>query len=118
MIDFATEIKRLLDEYGDEVMDVLEEEAQKVAKKAAKKLQETSPKQPGGGGYAKGWTSKYDKTAKTAIVYNAKKQGLAHLLEHGFQGRSGVHPAIVHIAPVEEAASDEFVEAVERRLTQ
>lgn len=116
MIDFATEIKRLLDEYGDEVMDVLEEEAQKVAKKAAKKLQETSPKQSGT--YAKGWTSKYDKTAKTAIVYNAKKPGVAHLLEHGFQGRSGVHPAIVHIAPVEEAANDEFVEAVERRLTQ
>ncbi|MBQ1662954.1 MAG: HK97 gp10 family phage protein [Clostridia bacterium] len=116
MIDFATEIKRLLDEYGDEVMDVLEEEAQKVAKKAAKKLQETSPKQSGT--YAKGWTSKYDKTAKTAIVYNAKKPGVAHLLEHGFQGRSGVHPAIVHIAPVEEAANDEFVEAVESRLTQ
>lgn len=116
MIDFATEIKRLLDEYGDEVMDVLEEEAQKVAKKAAKKLQETSPKQSGT--YAKGWTSKYDKTAKTAIVYNAKKPGVAHLLEHGFQGRSGVHPAIVHIAPVEEAANDEFVEAVERRLNQ
>ena len=116
MIDFATEIKRLLDEYGDEVMDVLEEEAQKVAKKAAKKLQETSPKQSGT--YAKGWTNKYDKTAKTAIVYNAKKPGVAHLLEHGFQGRSGVHPAIVHIAPVEEAANDEFVEAVERRLTQ
>lgn len=116
MIDFATEIKRLLDEYGDEVLDVLEEEAQKVAKKAAKKLQETSPKQSGT--YAKGWTSKYDKTAKTAIVYNAKKPGVAHLLEHGFQGRSGVHPAIVHIAPVEEAANDEFVEAVERRLTQ
>lgn len=116
MIDFATEIKRLLDEYGDEVMDVLEEEAQKVAKRAAKKLQETSPKQSGT--YAKGWTSKYDKTAKTAIVYNAKKPGVAHLLEHGFQGRSGVHPAIVHIAPVEEAANDEFVEAVERRLSQ
>lgn len=116
MIDFATEIKRLLDEYGDEVLDVLEEEAQKVAKKAAKKLQETSPKQSGT--YAKGWTSKYDKTAKTAIVYNAKKPGVAHLLEHGFQGRSGVHPAIVHIAPVEEAANDEFVEAVERRLNQ
>lgn len=116
MIDFATEIKRLLDEYGDEVLDVLEEEAQKVAKRAAKKLQETSPKQSGT--YAKGWTSKYDKTAKTAIVYNAKKPGVAHLLEHGFQGRSGVHPAIVHIAPVEEAANDEFVEAVERRLTQ
>lgn len=116
MIDFATEIKRLLDEYGDEVMDVLEEEAQKVAKKAAKKLQDASPKQSGT--YAKGWTSKYDKTAKTAIVYNAKKPGVAHLLEHGFQGRSGVHPAIVHIAPVEEAANDEFVEAVERRLAQ
>ena len=116
MIDFVTEIKRLLDEYGDEVLDVLEEEAQKAAKKAAKKLQETSPKQSGT--YAEGWTSKYDKTAKTAIVYNAKKPGVAHLLEHGFQGRSGVHPAIVHIAPVEEAANEEFVEAVERRLTQ
>lgn len=116
MIDFATEIKRLLDEYGDEVMDVLEEEAQKVAKKAAKKLQDASPKQSGT--YAKGWTSKYDKATKTAIVYNAKKPGVAHLLEHGFQGRSGVHPAIVHIAPVEEVANDEFVEAVERRLTQ
>lgn len=116
MIDFATEIKRLLDEYGDEVMDVLEEEAQKVAKRAAKKLQEASPKQSGT--YAKGWTAKYDKTAKTAIVYNAKKPGLAHLLEHGFQGRSGVHPAIVHIAPVEEAANEEFVEAVERRLAK
>lgn len=116
MIDFATEIKRLLDEYGDEVLDVLEEEAQKAAKKAAKQLKETSPKKTGE--YARGWTSKYDKATKTAIVYNAKKPGVAHLLEHGFQGRSGVHPAIVHIAPVEEAANDEFVEAVERRLTQ
>lgn len=118
MIDFATEIKRLLDEYGDEVMDVLEEEAEKTAKKAAKKLKETSPRGNSSRHYADGWTAKYDKATKTAIVYNAKKPGLAHLLEHGFQGRSGVHPAIVHIAPVEEAANEEFVEAVERRLTQ
>ena len=116
MIDFTTEIKRLLDEYGDEVMDVLEEEAEKAAKWAAKQLKETSPKKTGE--YAKGWTVKTDKTAKSAVVYNRTKPGLTHLLEHGFQGRSGVHPAIPHIKPVEDEATKEFVEAVERRLEE
>lgn len=115
-MDFTEELKRLLDEYGDEVRDILEEEVKKVAKDAAKELKQTSPRGDGEKHYADGWTSKVE--GDTAIVYNRTKPGLAHLLEHGYQGRRDHVDGRPHIAPVEEKYSEELVERVERRLEE
>ena len=118
MADFDIEkaIKDILQDYSVEVAKAAEEAITEVTKEATKKLKQTSP---GKGRYAKGWTSKVEKTAVAvdAVVYG--KTGtyqIAHLLEHGHARRGGGRnvDAIVHIKPVEEWA----VKEVETRIRE
>ena len=118
MADFDIEkaIKDILQDYSVEVAKAAEEAITEVTKEATKKLKQTSP---GKGRYAKGWTSKVEKTAVAvdAVVYG--KTGtyqIAHLLEHGHARRGGGRnvDAIVHIKPVEEWA----VKKVETRIRE
>lgn len=116
-IDFAEAIEKILDEFGDEVKDRMDEVVDKLAQKAAKQLRATSPVNEGApksGSYARGWrVEKTDKAGhsrltSTAIVYN-KEPGLPHLLEHGHALRQGGRsPAIVHIKPVEDMLYKSF----------
>lgn len=93
-----------------------------VAKEAASKLKNTSPKKTGK--YARGWTVKKDKgTAgiETYIVHNKTNYQLTHLLERGHvirnkKGTYGRTSPQIHIAPVEEWAVDEVVKEIEREL--
>lgn len=118
------ELSKYLGEYGDEAVDVLQEEAEKAAKNAVKKLKSTSPKKSGK--YAKGWRSQVERTPSGAkvTVYNGKKPQIAHLLEHGHATRNGTGrtyqdtPAHVHIAPVNDETQEEFIRAVESRLSR
>ena len=118
MADFDIEkaVKDILQDYSVEVAKAAEEAITEVTKEATKKLKQTSP---GKGRYAKGWTSKVEKTAVAvdAVVYG--KTGtyqIAHLLEHGHARRGGGRnvDAIVHIKPVEEWA----VKEVETRIRE
>ena len=118
MADFDIEkaVKDILQDYSVEVVKAAEEAITEVTKEATKKLKQTSP---GKGRYAKGWTSKVEKTAVAvdAVVYG--KHGtyqIAHLLEHGHARRGGGRnvDAIVHIKPVEEWA----VKEVEARIRE
>ena len=118
MADFDIEkaVKDILQDYSVEVAKAAEEAITEVTKEATKKLKQTSP---GKGRYAKGWTSKVEKTAVAvdAVVYG--KTGtyqIAHLLEHGHARRGGGRnvDAIVHIKPVEEWA----VKEVEARIRE
>lgn len=117
--DFALDVKKLLDQYSEDVFEAMAEVVPEVAKESAKKLKQESPKGKSGK-YAKGWTSKAEKgrMTTTATVYG--KTGtyqLAHLLEHGHATRKGGRTkAIVHIKPVEEWATEEVISRTAERI--
>lgn len=98
----------ILTKYGNDVTEVVRQSVKKTGTYAANKLKEVSPKKTGA--YAKGWKSgEYTWTALGAhvTVHNAKKPGLAHLLENGHALRNGGRaPAHVHIKPIEDEAKD------------
>lgn len=119
MAEFNLEraMRDILQDYSVEVAKAAEEAVTEVSKEATKKLRQTSPKRKGR--YAKGWTSKVEKTAATvdATVYG--KTGtyqIAHLLEHGHARRGGGRNVggIEHIKPAEEWAISE----VEKRIRE
>lgn len=96
--------------YKDGVLETMEKTIDEVAKEAARKLKNESPK-GATGKYAKGWAMKRDKGRLKYGVIVYGKDGtyqLAHLLEKGHANRGGGRTGpIEHIAPVEEWAIDE-----------
>ncbi|ALC52842.1 hypothetical protein ACN91_15015 [Bacillus cereus] len=115
----ADDIARELQRYGKEVEEKLEVEKEVVANNLVDELKQTSPKSDSKGGrkYAKGWRKK--KEGNAFIVHNALKPQLTHLLEKGHAKVNGGRvPAIVHIAPAEEKAVNDFSERVERAIQQ
>ena len=114
VINLEKDVKDLLSKYSQDVEKSTVEIIKEVAKEAAKKLRDTSPRKTGK--YAKGWTSKVEKEriTSTAIVYGKKDTyPLAHLLEHGHAKKGGGRVApIPHIKPVEEWV----IQETEKRL--
>lgn len=117
-INLEDELGRILDEYMDDVEETANKVINQVAREAAQKLKDTSPRDTGK--YANGWTVKRGKKLD-AVVYNATRPGLTHLLEEshpirnqfGTWGRSTARP---HIAPVREWAEEEVVKRIEEAL--
>ena len=107
---FSIAMNKILDKYGDDVKEVTDRLVKRAGKEARDKLQQTSPKKSGI--YAKSWaTAEFESSALGAwvTVYNKKKPGLAHLLEHGHALRNGGRTkAIPHIKPVEEEVKQEL----------
>lgn len=126
MGDFAADLSRILKEYGDEVNKEMNGVIQGVAKAAANKVKAASPRRKGG--YAAGWQAKVERQRMKVkgTIYNAKKPGLAHLLENGHAlykpGPNGHYIAAgsvsgrTHIKPVEEWASEEVIRRLEAKL--
>lgn len=92
---------------------------EEVAEETANYLKATSPvdKNSKGRHYKNGWRSKAfvgsTITGRTAaIVYNATKPGLTHLLEHGHGG-----PAPAAAKPHIEAAFERAKERMDRKLS-
>jgi len=115
--NMAAEIMREMEKYGEAVADDVKAAAKKIGKETANELHGTSPKDSGK--YAKGWTStvQSEKANSIDIVVHDKKYQITHLLEKGHQNRNGGRtPAIVHIAPAEEAAAEKFEREIERIL--
>lgn len=118
----TSQLNEILNEYSMEVVRATNKAEATVAKEAASKLKNTSPKKTGK--YARGWTVKKDKgTAgiETYIVHNKTNYQLTHLLERGHvirnkKGTYGRTSPQIHIAPVEEWAVDEVVKEIEREL--
>ena len=113
--NLASEITKALEEWAEDETKVLEEAIKTAAKLGVRALKIDSPRKSGD--YAKGWTYRMegDRVAKSAVIYNAKKPGLAHLLEYGHaRKRGGRVKGIVHIKPVEK----EIIETLERELTE
>jgi len=114
----------LLKEYGDEVYQIVEEEAKDAARKATSELRQVSP-----GDYARQWRHRADKNGKTLYretVYNVKYQ-LTHLLEKEHDTgpkRGGHYPAnpggrkdhTGEIAKVEEKYNREYFDELVKRI--
>ena len=122
--DFSDYVSEMLQEYGYEVVEVMTETINEVAKESVKKLKATSPVGHGGkrkhGKYAKGWTVKYEtgrlKTSATVHGRDGTYQ-LAHLLEFGHAHRQGGRAkAITHISIAEQWTTEEAYERTVRRL--
>lgn len=116
----ASEVAKILEEYGDEVKDNVDEVIKRVAKKGVQALRaESKSKFKGSGKYARGWTvteEKDDRWGSTFVIHN-KVAGLPHLLEYGHAMRNGGRVSgRSHIAPVEEELIRDFTEGIERKL--
>lgn len=106
----TAQMQELLEEVNKEVERSAKTNIQTVAKEAAQKLSNTSPKQTGE--YAQGWGVKR-MGELDVVTYNKTMPGLTHLLENGHvirnkKGTYGRAPAHKHIKPVEEWAVDEL----------
>lgn len=114
----ASAVQKYLDEYGDEVLSVIDEAARKTAQNARKAVSASAPVGKNGGDYKRSWAVKTERrrTGTTATVYS-KQPGLPHLLENGHATRDGGRTrAFVHIAPAEAEAVKEFESQIERLL--
>ena len=116
--DLSTALGKILAAYGDDVTEATRRLVKRVGNEARDKLKQTSPRDTGQ--YAEGWTTgQYTWTALGAeiTVYNAKKPGLAHLLENGHAKQNGGRaPAQVHIKPVEEEVGRELEENIRKAI--
>lgn len=117
---FASAISDLMEDYADEVKSILDETVPKAAKTAVKKLRKGgSYNDTGKSGYTKGWTSQSEvsRLNVSAVVYNRKAPGLAHLLEFGHLTRDGKRTReFPHIAPVAQATEDELEKLLREAL--
>lgn len=116
-------IKDILDDYGDQVYENLEEITQRIGKKGVEAVRNSSKEAFGGKVYASGWgmTVEKNRLYTSVIIHNKKQAGLAHLLEHGHvkangTGRYGQWSGVEHLLPVEEKLVDEFESEVVSKL--
>lgn len=114
----------MLVEYGDEVYEIVQDEAKAIAREATSELRRTSP-----GEYAKQWRRRPEKNGKTyykETVYNVKYQ-LTHLLEKAHAvgpKKRGHYPAhkgsatdhTGEIAAVEEKYSKKYFNDLVKKL--
>ena len=116
-------IKDILDDYGDQVYENLEEITQRIGKKGVESVRNSSKEAFNGKVYASGWgmTVEKNRLYTSVIIHNKKQAGLAHLLEHGHvkangTGRYGQWSGVEHLLPVEEKLVDEFESEVVSKL--
>ena len=121
-INLEDELGRILDEYMDDVEETATKVINQVAREAAQKLKDESPYDPKNNGkhYRDGWTVRRGKKLD-AVVYNATKPWLTHLLENGHvvrnqYGTYDPYKGKKHIKPVREWAEEEVVKRIEEAL--
>lgn len=111
-------LEKILKEYSESVDKDLEKTTKKVTQQGVKALQQESASKFGGGRYAKGWTSQFERKRYMyqGTIYN-KTPGLPHLLEKPHAKRNGGRTTgNPHIAPVEEKVIDAMEKAVKNDL--
>lgn len=112
-------INKILEEYGEEVNQNLEQITTQVAKTGVQALRSASSIF-GSGKYKSGWTVDFERWRGGYIkahIWNSKVPGLPHLLENGHLLRNGRRsPGRVHIQPVEQRLIEEFTRQIEAKL--
>lgn len=116
--DLSKEIIKALENYSDDISEVVEEVSNDVGKEAVGELKTTSPKKRGS--YAEGWKLKKDKLGRNRYsvkIHNKTDYQLTHLLEFGHVTRNGGRTkAISHIRPVEEKYSKEYEKKLKQKI--
>lgn len=119
----AADIDQILNEYRDGVYKGMDEAIKKLASKGRNAVKRearnvTSKKRRK---YSNGWMYKMEpgsnKWAASAVIYNKKQPGIAHLLEHGHATVNGgrTNPR-VHIQPISEQIADEAIGAIKKEI--
>lgn len=115
--DLSKAIEAELEEYVDDVTEVMRQAVIETTDQAVETLKVTSPKRRGK--YAKGWASKVIEDSPTGLVKTVhnKTAGLTHLLENGHAKAGGGRvEGIPHIAPAEREAIRQLEKRLEDRL--
>lgn len=118
--DISDEIKKILDEYNDEVVEVVNDAIEVCSQASVRELNAAGSFKNRTGKYRKGWKTKNDKYVagvKNKVVHNESRYRLTHLLEYGHVNRNGSRTkAFPHIARVEANAIKYFKRIVKRKL--
>lgn len=113
------EIMKYLQEYKEDVSDIVEEVSNRVGKKATEELKIKSPTGYRKS-YAKGWRLKKDKIGKNKYIvkiHNKTDYQLTHLLEFGHAKRNGERTSpYPHIRPVEEKYKKVFEQEIRKEI--
>lgn len=120
----ADAIAGIVMEYGDEVSGSVESAITQGANFAQSMVSRRSPRGSGDGGrlghYADGWEIEIEQGFGTlsAVIYQANKPTLAHLLEdgHAKRGGNGRVSGIPHIKPTQEATNSFILRELKTRI--
>lgn len=122
--DFEVTVKAILDDYGTEVSEMIDQEVEEAAKLCVKEISSRAPTRYGN--YAKSFKvlKKERSWSGSSRIVGAGKPyyRLTHLLEHGHykvlwgHDTGGEVQGFPHIGPAEALVSQEFVDRVKRRL--
>ena len=116
---FASSIHDILEKYGDDINENMEEAVKAVSRKGAQAVKSAAASTFNGNKYAGGWTSKTEtgRLSAQGTIYNRTVPGLPHLLENGHAMRGGGRVAgRPHIKPVEEQIIQEFEQEVRKSI--
>ena len=116
--ELADTVMKGLKEYAQLAADDLKEDVKKAGKTVKQQIESTAPRKTGK--YAKSWTVKKTKETSDSIqvvVHSKNRYQLAHLLERGHAKRGGGRTrAFPHIAPAEQAGTEQLIKDIERDL--
>ena len=122
-VDLSATVSQILEDYGEEVGQILDEACLDTATDAVHKLHAVSRFAPDGnpsGAYSASWTLepfRVNRYSSLWIIYNENHYRLAHLLEYGHAKQNGGRaPAYPHIAPINNAVNISLVQNFMRRL--
>lgn len=119
-LDFSAEVKEILEDYADDVIEATNDSIDVSAKWARGQLKTSGGFKDISGNYRKGWSVKKERKGfgiTNQTVYNRTDYRLTHLLEFGHVNRDGSRTReFPHIAPVEEQSSKMFISEIEKRL--
>ena len=120
----AEQLNEILQEYEREAFETIEQTYNQVARETVTQVKSLSPKAPGSGKYARGWTAK--KAMKlgglSVVIYNRKHYRLTHLLEKGhvvrnqfgtYNRRTKAQP---HISTAQEFGNERLLAELQRKL--
>lgn len=119
LIGINAQLKKILDQYAEQVDKTCEECAKITAKDAVELLKTNSPPKDKTGKYAKSWTA--TKVKGKYIVHNKNHYQLTHLLNNGHDivnayGAYGHWNGDNHIGNVEAQVVEKYIKRVEEKL--